>query len=72
MTAIRCLSKYALGTQLFVLSFCRNLTRKSEKHDKLHIYAFDIRLLVDCTESVWGKFFEKNLNMPSENLVKML
>ena len=45
MTAIRCLSKYALGTQLYVLTIWRNLWRKSEKHEKLNIYAFDFRLL---------------------------
>ena len=45
MTAIRCLSKYALGTQLFVLTIWQNHRRKSEKHEKLNIYAFDFRLL---------------------------
>ena len=45
MTAIRCLSKYVLGTQLYVLSIWQNLRRKSKKHEKLDIYAFDFRLL---------------------------
>ena len=53
MTAIRCLSKYALGTQLYVLLIWRNLRRKSEKHEKLDIYAFDFCLLptivLNCT-----------------------